>query len=189
LVGSVQTISHRPGAILPESQQGRIQIMSALMKRFKLVGIAVGVVATAVILGCGDDSGLPTRYKVSGTVKYKGELVPKASIVFEPTNPPMPQGRVANGFVENGSYSLTTATPNDGALPGEYKVIILSSDLDVADLAKKQGGLLHQGDEAHVKALKAAKNPLPQKYAQSDKTPEKATVKASSNTIDFNLTD
>jgi hypothetical protein len=173
-------------------EQGRTQIMIALMKKFKLVGIAVGLAATAVIVGCGgDDSGLNTRYKVSGTVKYKGQPVPKGNIVFEPTNPPMPQGRVANGTIENGSYNLTTSTPNDGALAGEYKVIIMSSDLDVADVAKKQGhgGLLHQGDETHVAAIKASKNPLPEKYAQSDKTPLKAKVEARSMTIDFPLED
>jgi hypothetical protein len=165
--------------------------MNALTKKFRVVGIALGFAAMAVILGCGDDSGLATRYKVSGTVKYKGEPVPKGTVVFEPVNPPPPQGRVAQGSIENGSYTLTTSTPNDGALPGEYKVIIMSSDLDVAALAKEQGhgGMLHQGDESHVKALKAAKNPLPQKYAQSDKTPEKAKVEARSQTIDFNLTD
>ena len=59
--------------------------MSALMKTFRMVGIAVGAAAAVVILGCGDDSGLATRYKVSGTVKYKGQPVPKGSIVFEPT--------------------------------------------------------------------------------------------------------
>jgi hypothetical protein len=166
--------------------------MKALMKKSRLIEIAAGIAATVVVLGCGgDDSGLQSRYKVSGTVTYKGQPVPKGSIVFEPTNPPMPAGRVANGSIANGSYSLTTSTPNDGALPGEYKVIILSSSLDVAEVAKAQGhgGLLHQGDESHVKALKGATNPLPQKYAQSDKTPEKRTVKAQSNTIDFDLTD
>jgi major membrane immunogen (membrane-anchored lipoprotein) len=166
--------------------------MKALMKKSRLIGIAAGIAATVVVLGCGsDDSGLQSRYKVSGTVTYKGQPVPKGSIVFEPTNPPMPQGRVANGTIENGSYSLTTSNKNEGDLPGEYKVIILSSDLDVAELAKKQGqgGMLHQGDEGHVKALKTAKNPLPQKYAQSDKTPEKAKVEARSNTINFDLTD
>ncbi len=60
--------------------------MSALMKTFRMVGIAVGAAAAVVILGCGDDSGLATRYKVSGTVKYKGQPVPKGSIVFEPTS-------------------------------------------------------------------------------------------------------
>jgi hypothetical protein len=165
--------------------------MSALMKKSKVIGIAVGFAAMAVILGCGDDSGLATRYKVTGTVKHKGQPVPKGTVVFEPVNPGPPQGRVAQGTIENGSYSLTTATPNDGALPGEYKVIIMSSDLDVAALAKEQGhgGMLHQGDASHVKALKAAKNPLPEKYAQSDKTPEKAKVEARSNTIDFDLKD
>jgi hypothetical protein len=189
--GLIQIFSLPLRTTLPESKQGRTPIMNALTKKFRVVGIAVCVTATAVILGCGDDSGLATRYKVSGTVKYKGQPVPKGTVVFEPTNPPIPQGRHANGTIENGSYTLTTSSPNDGALPGEYRVIIMSSDLDVAALAKDQGhgGMLHQGDESHVKALKASKNPLPEKYAQTDKTPLKATVKAQSNSLDFDLTD
>jgi hypothetical protein len=155
----------------------------------RLIGITAGIAATVVILGCGDDSGLERRYKVSGKVTYKGQPVSKASIVFEPSNPPMPQGRIANGFIENGSYTLTTANSGDGALPGEYKVMILASDLDVTKLAKEQGGLLHQGDAAHQKAAKAATSSIPAKYGKSDTSGLTAKVEATSNTKDFELTD
>jgi hypothetical protein len=166
--------------------------MNENTKKWRPFGIMAAVAAAVAVLGCaGDESGLARRYSVSGKVTHKGEPVPKGNIVFEPTNPAPPAGRVAQGTIENGSYSLTTANAGDGALPGEYKVIILSSTLDTAEVAKAQGhgGLLHQGDETHVKALKAAKNPLPEKYAQSTNTPLKATVKAQSNKLDFTLED
>jgi hypothetical protein len=158
------------------------------MKTAKWIGIAAGIAASAiVIIGCSDDSGLPTRYRVTGRVTYKGEPVAKGTVVFEPTNPAPPQGRVAQGSIIDGSYSLTTATSDDGAMPGEYKVMVLSSNLDVSGLAKAQGGLLHQGDEAHVKAVMADKSPLPEKYARSADTPLKAKVEAKSQSIDFPL--
>jgi hypothetical protein len=165
--------------------------MNAIKKKWHVVAMAAGAAATLVVVGCsGDDSGLARRYKVTGTVKYKGELVPKATIVFEPANPPIPQGRHANGHVENGSYTLSTAGQDDGALPGEYKVMVMSTTLDVTELGKKHGGLLHQGDAEHQKAAKEAKNPLPAKYAQSANTPLKAKVEANnSNRLDFNLED
>jgi hypothetical protein len=163
--------------------------MNDISKKFRLIALAASIATTALIPGCSDDSGLATRYPVSGKVTYKDQPVPNATIIFEPINPPLPQGRVANGVVEKGSYRLTTATPGDGALPGEYKVIILASDLDVSELAKKQGGLLHQGDAEHQKAAKAAKSLLPEKYGQSMNTPLKAKVEARSMTFDFPLTD
>jgi major membrane immunogen (membrane-anchored lipoprotein) len=164
--------------------------MNEITKKWRPFGIMAAVAAAVAVLGCGsDESGLAKRYSVTGRVTYKGEPVPKGNIVFEPTNPPAPQGRVAQGSIENGSYSLTTSTPDDGALPGDYKVVIMSSTLDVSELAKKQGGLLHQGDADHVKAVKAAKNPLPGKYSRSADTPLKATVKAQSNSFDFPLED
>lgn len=164
--------------------------MKCILIKSRLIGIVASVAATMVIFGCSDDSGLPTRYKVSGKVTHNGEPVPKATIVFEPVNPPLPEGRVANGLIENGSYTLTTATPDDGALPGEYKVMVLATTIDTTELAKEHGGLLHQGDNAHQKAAKAAKNPLPEKYAQTSNTPLKATVDAkNSNYFEFDLKD
>lgn len=164
--------------------------MSGMTKKYRAIGLVTGIVGTVVVLGCGgDDSGLEKRYPVSGKITYNGKPVEKASVVFEPSNPPLPKGHVANGFVENGTYTMTTAVQGDGALPGEYKVMIVATDLDVTGLAQKQGGLLHQGDVAHQKAVKAAKSLVPAKYSRADTSGLKATVEAKSNTFDFDLTD
>ena len=163
--------------------------MIALINKWRLLVVTLGVAATVVILGCGDDSGLARRYPVSGTVKYKGEPVKVGQISFEPANPPIPQGRHAEGHIENGSYSLTTANEGHGALPGDYNVLIFSSDLDVSTLIPKQGGPLHQGEPEHTKAIKAAKSPIPTKYAKSESSGLKAKVEAKSNQFNFDLTD
>ena len=136
--------------------------------------------------GCGDDSGLPTRYAVSGTVNYNGAPVEKGKIDFVPTSP---DGRAASGDIENGSYKLTTLNPNDGALPGSYKVTISSVDIDTTKLQEiAKGGQFHH-DKAFAKANKEAKNLVPSKYNLADTSGLTADVKASSNSIPFDLKD
>jgi hypothetical protein len=158
------------------------------MKKCRLIGIAASIVATAVILGCGDDSGLERRFKISGTVKYKGEPIPKGTIAFEPAD--LTKGRVASGFIENGSYTLTTSgtTPGDGALAGDYKVSISASDLDLSGVAKQDGGMIHQGEKAHRDAISSAKSLVPTKYARSESSGLTAKVDGA-KTINFDLTD
>jgi major membrane immunogen (membrane-anchored lipoprotein) len=144
--------------------------------------------ALLVVLGCSsDDTGLAKRYSVTGTVKYKGEPVPKGSITFEPTSG---TGRHATGTIENGSYTLSTSgAEGEGALPGDYKVIIISTGVDMTELAKKSGGLVHQGDADFQKVVKGAKEVVPKKYFRSETSPLKAKVEEKSNTFDFTLED
>jgi len=165
--------------------------MNAAITKWRVIGMTLSVAATVVVLGCSsDDSGLAARYKVSGKVTYKGATVPKAGITFEPTNPAPPQGRHASGFVENGYYTLTTGTSQgDGALPGEYKVVIVATNVDTKALSQKTGGLLHQGDAEHVKAIKNAESLVPLKYGRGDTTPLTAKVETKSNEFNFDLTD
>jgi hypothetical protein len=165
--------------------------MKAVMKKRHLLAIALSISAMIVILGCSsDDSGLARRYSVTGNVTYKGQPVAKGVITFEPANPAPPAGRHASGFIENGYYALSTSGQGaDGALPGEYNVVIASSSLDTAQLSQKTGGLLHQGQPEHVKALKGDKSPIPTKYAASNTSGLKAKVENSSKTINFELTD
>jgi hypothetical protein len=64
---------------------------------------------------------------VTGTVKYSDGSVPQgdvATITFQPaTSGPDTKG--ASGTIRaDGSFSLTTVKPNDGALPGEYVVTV-----------------------------------------------------------------
>jgi hypothetical protein len=164
--------------------------MSMLHLRRIVTPIATALAAAGllVIAGCGDDTGLGKRYPVSGTVTYKDQPVEKGQIAFIPVDPK--EQRPANGFIENGRYTLTTATPGDGAMPGKYKVTIQSQSVDttqVIETVKKQGGGGRQGDIA--KAASKAKNLIPSKYLLTDTSGLEATVEARSNQLDFPLND
>src|SRR5262249_44051569 len=133
-------------------------------------------------------TGLDKRYPVSGTVKYKGQPVAKGQISFIAVD--KVKQRDANGFIQDGHYSLTTATSGDGALPGEYMVTIISKETDdtqIGETIKKCGGAGRQTDIA--KAAAKAKNLVPGKYQLAETSGLKQTVKAAPNSIDFDLTD
>ncbi len=80
--------------------------------------------------GCGPDNGL-TLGKVRGTVTYKGQPLHVGEISFLPDdgrgNSGVPAMSPING---DGTYTLTTDTPGDGAIVGFHKVAILSLEAD-----------------------------------------------------------
>jgi len=156
-------------------------------------GLGRGAVAALVglgllaVAGCGDDSGIARRYAVSGKVSYKGQPVEKGTIVFEPSD--FAKGRIASAPIENGYYTLsTTGSSKDGALPGDYKVCVISKSVDMTKVeANRNGGAGRQDDV--YKAEKAAKSLIPKKYERSDTSGLTAKVEQKSNTINFDLTD
>lgn len=156
--------------------------------RFARLGLAI-LIGSAVltVAGCGDNSGLPQRYPVSGTVLYKGEPLASGTIVFEPND--LTTGRVASGTITDGSYELSTSGEGpDGALAGDYKVVVISKVVDMSDVeANRQGGAGRQEDVA--KAESTAERNIPKKYEQSATSGLTAKVEPKSNTIDFTLTD
>jgi hypothetical protein len=167
-----------------------IGFIKAAVRSVHPIAIALSALATVVVLGCGDDSGLARRYKVSGRVTYKGEPVAHGTVNFNPTNPAPPEGRAATGDINDGYYQLSTVGNYDGALPGEYGVAIIALDIDLKDAAAaNKGGQIHQGDLAHQKAVKAAKTLLPAKYGTFETSKLTAKVAQTSNTIDFPLSD
>jgi len=139
-----------------------------------------------LVVGCGDDTGLAKRYPVSGTVTYKGEPVEKGTINFIHT---APDGRDASGTIANGRYSLTTATPDDGALPGPYKVTVVAQNIDTTELNAISKGGQHHHDAAFAKAAKNAKNLVPARYKLADTSDLTAEVKPQSNSIPLELKD
>jgi hypothetical protein len=161
---------------------------SALKTSARRVAAAfAGMGLALLVLGCGDDTGLAKRYPVSGTVTYNGAPVAKGTINFVVVSD---TGRAATGAIENGRYALTTATQGDGALPGSYKVTVISQDIDTAALtAESKGGQFHHGSPEFIKATKNAKNLVPPKYKLADTSDLKAEVKAETNTLNFDLKD
>ena len=104
----------------------------------KVTAACAGALALLIVLGCSDDSGLAKRYPVSGTVKYKDQPVAQGRIDFVPAKGG--EGRAASGDIADGSYSLTTATNGDGAIPGSYKVTIVAKERPATKAASKFGG-------------------------------------------------
>jgi len=162
-------------------------------------GLPVGMIGLAVVVGCWSDDGLEARYAVSGTVTYQGKPLKRGSIAFIPANQ---ADRGATGSIqEDGTYTLTTNTPNDGAFPGKYKVTIadLAVDIDAVKAAMKKQmaksgarGPIAEGtiDPAMAaKFAKKAKSNVPIKYTKTATTTLSADVKTENNTIDFELTD
>lgn len=70
--------------------------------------------------GCGPSQPVPVP--VRGRVTYEGHPVATGSVMFTSTNKTLPNAR--GRLQEDGSFQLTTFEPDDGAVPGEYKVTI-----------------------------------------------------------------
>ena len=150
-----------------------------------LVPILVGFgLAAMILIGCGEDDGIGRRYPVSGTIKYHGQPVPKATVTFTPAD--AGAGRPATGGTdEGGSYRLGTASSEDGALPGKYVVTVSAVELDLSKTKNVPGGMYRA--DIIVKAPK--KSTVPAKYSSTKTSPLSAEVKAERNTFDFTLED
>jgi hypothetical protein len=138
-----------------------------------------------MVPGCSDD-GIGKRYAVSGTVSYKGKPVEQGTITFEPVDP---KGRVAAGTITGGRYSLATMPPDNGALPGKYRVTILSNDFDTALASDPAARAADDPQKRAAAASRVAKDLVPAKYKLADTSELTAEVQAHSNTFNFDLAD
>ena len=122
----------------------------------------------ATLCGCGsnDPSGMQS---VTGTVKFSdgqpvtGEM---ARVVFLPDRSfPDPPTKSASGVIEaDGSFSLMTNQPGDGAAPGHYKVV-----LEVwANYREQRSG-------------------VPDKYSSTTTTPFSVEVRSDNKEFDFSV--
>lgn len=165
--------------------QVRPRSLSQAREKSSRVGGLLAGLGLLIVLGCGDD-GIGRRYAVSGTVSYKGKPVDQGTITFEPVDT---AGRVAAGTISAGSYSLTTMSPDDGALPGKYRVTIMSKDFDAAIASDPRAKNAEDPQKQAHFANKVAKNLVPAKYQLADTSTLTATVEARSNRLDFDLVD
>ncbi len=114
---------------------------------------------------------------VSGTVTYKGKPVPRGTISFQPVDP---NGRIATAAIQpDGTFTLQTENPGDGALPGQYNVVI----------SAREGDDEPPPDFA-VAGAPRPKSLVPEKYGNPPTSGLTATVEeGESNEISFDLTD
>jgi hypothetical protein len=92
--------------------------------------LALGLVLFGLLTGVGCGKG--KTVKVEGVVTLDNQPVEGAMVRFVPVDPAA--GQPASGITgSDGHFRLTTRSPNDGAMPGEYKVQITLEE-------KQEGG-------------------------------------------------
>jgi hypothetical protein len=123
-----------------------------------------------VVAGCG---GGPVA--VRGRVLLDNVPVAGATVLLVPAK----GGHPAQGFTDaNGVFRLTTFKPDDGAFPGQYKVVVTKTEAIPPPPAAEPGNA--ESVNEHYKGLKATrtkkKPPLPAVYGDETRTPLRCTV-------------
>jgi hypothetical protein len=150
------------------------------------------------VSGCGGDPHLadrPQTAPVTGQVTYNGNPVEGATVTFRPAGAGVPgalgsgDGQGAVGQTDsNGRFQLTTFSPNDGAVPGQYQVSIRK--LDKAE----QPEVFDEDDPRYdpdvgTEETAPPKHLLPEKYANPQTSGLTETVSDGENEFQFDLTD
>lgn len=125
-----------------------------------------GICCLVLLAGCGGDP--MGRQAVSGTVKFRGQLLDQGRIEF---HPPENKGTMSGAVIQNGRYDI----PRDkGLTPATYEVRIYSYD----EKSAKAGGI---PGEAGL----GFKERIPKKY--NAESTLKADVKPGNTTFDFSV--
>jgi hypothetical protein len=136
--------------------------------------LLLSMCAVCLLQGCG--SQYPTTVPIQGTITYRGKPIDKGEVQFSPKDDATgARRRLAVGEVDaQGSYTLSTFTKGDGAMPGEYAVTIT--------LPKRKSGV------EVAEGVAPAEQFIPTIYSALDKTPLKATIPAdASGTLRFDF--
>lgn len=158
--------------------------------------VAVLVLGSFVLTGCGGGADRPAMVPVSGTVSYNGSPVEGATVTFAAGT----SARSSTGVTDSGGkFRLTTFDTNDGAPAGEYTVTIAKFEADASSLDSSVGSSPEKMKEMMAKqqALMSGKAvadkpkaKLPTKYADGKTSGEaRKVVAGESNDFKFDLTD
>jgi len=142
------------------------------LQAVKLLAIMSG----ALVAGCsGSAVDRPAPVAATGVVTHNGTPVEGALIVFQPAG----HNFAATGRTDaKGAFVLTAFEPNDGAVPGEYKVAVTKTEVSVQGAATS--------DDAPT--TRSEKVLLPIKYARADGSGLVASVKeGTENKFEFKL--
>ena len=166
----------------------------------------VGLAALLSCCGCGKPgSDLPT-VTVTGTVKLNGAPLEGATVTFASSDP---EGKPANGITDaQGKFRLQTylggTTQADGALPGQYIVMVTKFESDsthtTQPTAEETAAQANKSQDALTNAQKSgsgsggiggmgsAKLLTPAKYQTKESTDLQRTVESGKqNNFDFDL--
>jgi len=135
----------------------------------------INLIALAALLaisaGCGESpKGRTGLFPVTGTVTIDGKPLTTGMISFMADNA---REAFTSPIDGTGKYKLGASATDAGALPGEYKVLIIATE------APKMST-----DPANPSQPKSL---IPEKYTKKETSGLTATVKSEPNTINFDL--
>ena len=135
-------------------------------------GVHLVALLGVILIGCGGRGTTPVR----GVITLEGTPVAGATVLFMPDDPD--GGRPASGFTSSdGTFRLTTYKPDDGALPGNYRVLIQKTVAAKDPGAAARSALERAKAKFEEKSLrKHRKLTLPEAYAKFDTTPLRCSV-------------
>ena len=145
-------------------------------------GLLMGGLLCAVAAGCGG----PRLGKVAGKVTVGGKPVTTGTIMFTPDEGPSAVGAIQ----PDGSYTLTTLKPGDGAVVGTHRVTIEATSVgpgSLADPASFEEELKLAGQPTKVIVPGKVERLVPDKYSQLSTTDLTAKVATGANQLDFDL--
>lgn len=148
--------------------------MRATRQLLQTAGAAVALLAAT---GCGGER----VYPVQGKITFEGKpLQGGGAISFVPLG--KQEGKTAGGEIaEDGTYKLTTHKPDDGSMPGEFRVVVMQV-VEREPVKKRDGEKAAQAVAAVPK-----EDRIPEIYGDFQKSPLTAKVEAKDNRIDFDL--
>lgn len=95
--------------------------------------LSICLICLVILPGCGQGTDFwksrrPSTTVAKGIVTYRGNPLPKAMIIFQPTD----TTAVAASATTNaaGEFELRSFPPAAGAVPGNYQVMIFKTDYD-----------------------------------------------------------
>jgi hypothetical protein len=147
--------------------------------------VALRVLAAALLVAAAGCAGGKKTAPVRGAVTLDGKPVSLVSVVFLPQRE---GGMMAQGVTnKDGDFELTTYKPNDGALPGEYRVVVtkidevppadlrdLPAEMSAEEIMKKVVPRVMAKMAQHKKVNKPM--PFPKIYGDAKRSPLKCSV-------------
>jgi len=154
------------------------------MHTWRLIGASLICFLAVLESGCGKSKEKPVA--AEGVLTWEdGKPVSQATIVFLPNDP---QGKQASGLTgKDGAFTLTTYNQNDGAVPGDYKIIVTKGSVSVAETPQEKDPTKLMKEFYEKSKDGPKKGAVPDIYANPKTTPLKWRVEAGGAKINLKL--